>query len=41
MVAGIVSSFVSIPFYQTYGFLIAASLIISGLLFLKYEKEGC
>ncbi len=41
MVAGIVSSFVSIPFYKTYGFLIAASLIISGLLFLKYEKEGC
>lgn len=41
MVAGIVSNFVSIPFYQTYGFLIAASHIISGLLFLKYEKEGC
>lgn len=41
MVAGIVSCFVSIPFYKTYGFLIAASHIISGLLFLKYEKEGC
>ncbi len=41
MVAGIVSSFVSIPFYKTYGFLIAVSHIISGLLFLKYEKEGC
>ena len=41
MTAGIVSGFVSFPFYKIYGFFVGASQIISGLLFLKYEKEGC
>ncbi len=41
MIAGITSTFISFPFYKTYGFFVAASQILPGLLFLKYEKEGC
>lgn len=41
MIAGIISGFISFPFYKVYGFFVAASQILPGLLFLKYEKEGC
>lgn len=41
MIVGITSAFISFPFYKTYGFFVAASQILPGLLFLKYEKEGC
>lgn len=41
MLIGILSMFVSFPFNKAYGFFIAGSQILSGLLFLKYEKGGC
>lgn len=41
MTVGIISGFISFPFYKAYGFFVAASQILPGLLFLKYEKEGC
>lgn len=41
MITGIVSGFISFPFYKSYGFFVAASQMLPGFLFLKYEKEGC
>lgn len=41
MLAGIFSMFISFPFSKAYGFFVAGSQILPGLLFPKYEKEGC
>lgn len=41
MLVGIVSMFLSFEFNKAYGFFVAGSQILPGLLFLKYEKEGC
>lgn len=41
MLVGIFSMFISFPFSKAYGFFVALSQILPGLLFSKYEKEGC
>lgn len=41
MLVGIISMFLPFQFSIAYGFFVAASQILPGLLFLKYEKEGC
>ena len=41
IIVRIISNFVSFSFHKAYGFFVAASQILPGLLFLKYEKEGC
>jgi beta-lactamase regulating signal transducer with metallopeptidase domain len=41
IIVGIISNFVSFSFHKAYGFFVATSQILPGLLFLKYEKEGC
>lgn len=40
MIVGILSIFISFPFFKAYGFFVSASQILPGLLFLKFEKEG-
>ena len=40
MIVGILSVFISFPFFKAYGFFVSASQILPGLLFLKFEKEG-
>ena len=40
MIVGIISGLTTFSFYKAYGFFVAASQILSGLLFLKFEKEG-
>lgn len=40
VIVGIISSFYSFSFYKAFGFFVAASQILSGLLFLINEKEG-
>lgn len=40
MIVGIISGLTTFSFYKEYGFFVAASQILSGLLFLKFEKEG-
>lgn len=41
MLVGIISMFLPFQFCNAYSFFVAASQILPGLLFLKYEKEGC
>lgn len=40
MIVGIISGLTTFSFYKEYVFFVSASQILSGLLFLKFEKEG-
>lgn len=41
IIVGIVSIFIPFLFSLVYGFFVAGSQILTGIIFLKYEKEGC